>query len=474
MKTTTTTGIEIAVVGTALRVPRAATAEEFFERLCRGEELIRGLDDATLRANGVSEAELANAHYVKAAGYLDGRFGFDAGFFDYKPREAEFMDPQLRLLHECCWEALESAGCDPQLVGGAIGLYAGSSQNMNWLRAVSQHVGDRIGDIYDLKMLYQREFFPTRVSYRLNLKGPAIGIDTTCSTSLVALHLAAQGLLSGDCDVALAGGVCISPLLKGYQYHEGMIQSPDGRCRPFDALAGGTVPGQGIGIVALKRLDDAIADRNPILAVLKASAVNNDGNDKVGYTAPSVSGQSRAIRAALELAEIDAGGIDFVECHGTATRVGDPIEVEALAQAYGRAGASCLIGSVKSNIGHPDVAAGILGFIKAVMAVKHGVLPPSLHYTQPNPIIGFEGNRFVVNSTLAPLAQAERPLSLAAAVRPQHRCAAPLRRQTARGSGCGPGLDRRAVGHPPAGTPPLPAARATGGRHTGAVRGPAR
>jgi non-ribosomal peptide synthase protein (TIGR01720 family) len=412
MKQTHTTGLEIAVVGMALRLPRAADTEEFFGHLCRGEELIRFFDDDTLRAQGVPEADIANPAYVKAAGYLDGRFEFDADFFDYKAREAEFMDPQLRLLHECCWEALEAAGCDPHMGASAIGLYAGSSQNMNWLRAVAQHVGDKIGEIYDLKMLYQREFFPTRISYRLNLKGPAIGIDSTCSTSLVALHMAAQGLLSGDCDVALAGGACVSPLVKGYAYHEGMIQSPDGRCRAFDAQANGTVPGQGVGIVALKRLDDAIADGNPILAVLKASAINNDGNDKVGYTAPSVSGQSRVIRSALELAEVEPRDIDFVECHGTATRIGDPIEVEALGQAYGARDAAgpCLIGSVKSNIGHLDAAAGIMGFIKAVLALRHEVLPPSLHYTRPNPMIAFERGGFAVNTALTPLEQAVRPL----------------------------------------------------------------
>ena len=412
MKQTHTTGLEIAVVGMALRLPRAADTEEFFGHLCRGENLIRFFDDDTLRAHGVPEADIANPAYVKAAGYLDGRFEFDADFFDYKAREAEFMDPQLRLLHECCWEALEAAGCDPQLGTGAVGLYAGSSQNMNWLRAVAQHVGDKIGEVYDLKMLYQREFFPTRISYRLNLKGPAIGIDSTCSTSLVALHMAAQGLLSGDCDVALAGGACVSPLVKGYMYHEGMIQSPDGHCRAFDAQANGTVPGQGVGIVALKRLDDAIADGNPILAVLKASAINNDGNDKVGYTAPSVAGQNRVIRSALDLAEVTSGDVDFVECHGTATRIGDPIEVEALGQAYGAhdAAAPWLIGSVKSNIGHLDAAAGIMGFIKAVLAVRHGVLPPSLHYTQPNPMIAFERDGFAVNTALAKLEQSARPL----------------------------------------------------------------
>jgi len=412
MKQTHTTGLEIAVVGMALRLPRAADTEEFFGHLCRGEELIRFFDDDTLRAHGVPEADIANPAYVKAAGYLDGRFEFDADFFDYKAREAEFMDPQLRLLHECCWEALEAAGCDPQLGAGAVGLYAGSSQNMNWLRAVAQHVGDKIGEVYDLKMLYQREFFPTRISYRLNLKGPAIGIDSTCSTSLVALHMAAQGLLSGDCDVALAGGACVSPLVKGYMYHEGMIQSPDGHCRAFDTQANGTVPGQGVGIVALKRLDDAIADGNPILAVLKASAINNDGNDKVGYTAPSVAGQSRVIRSALDLAEVAPGDVDFIECHGTATRIGDPIEVEALGQAYGARGAAapCLIGSVKSNIGHLDAAAGIMGFIKAVLAVRHGVLPPSLHYTQPNPMIAFERNGFAVNTALTTLEHCARPL----------------------------------------------------------------
>lgn len=413
MKQTHSSGLDVAVVGIGLRLPLASDAETFFERLCRGEEFIRAIGDEELQRQGVAEEELSGADYVKSAGYLDGRFEFDADFFGYSPREAEFMDPQLRLLHECCWEALESAGCDPELIGDRlIGLYVGSSQNMHWLRAVSQHVGDKLGEIYDLKMLYQREFFTTRVAYCLNLKGPALGLDTTCSTSLVAVHMAAQGLLSGDCDLALAGGVCVSPLLKGYTYHEGMIQSPDGHCRPFDAAARGTVPGQGVGVVALRRLEDAIADGNPIYAVLKSSAINNDGNDKVGYTAPSVSGQSRLIRAAMELAEVDADGIDFVECHGTATRIGDPIEVEALNQALGARGdgRSCLIGSVKSNVGHLDAAAGIVGFIKAVLSLKHGRLPPSLHYERPNPMIEFGRGHLQVNRELSRLEHPQRPL----------------------------------------------------------------
>ena len=406
----TATGLEIAVVGMAVRLPLATDVEQFWAHLAQGRELIRFFTDDELRVRGVPETELASPAYVRALACLEAPFQFDSRFFGYTPREAEFMDPQLRLLHECCWEALESGGCDPRL-GEIVGLYAGSAQNLNWLKALSQHVGDNVTELYDLQMLCHREFFNTRVAYRLNLQGPVLSIDTTCSTSLVAVHIAAQGLLSGDCDVALAGGVTVSPLIKGYVYHEGMIQSPDGHCRPFDAEAHGTVPGHGVGIVALKRLESAIADGNPIHAVLRASAVNNDGHDKVGYPAPSVTGQAKVIRAALDLAQLGADDIDFIECHGTATRIGDPIEVEALTQAYAARTRTprCRIGSVKSNLGHLDAAAGIAGLIKAVLSVRNELLPPSLHFTTPNPLTGLVNGPLEVNSELTSIARPDRP-----------------------------------------------------------------
>ncbi|CAH9063369.1 D-alanine--D-alanyl carrier protein ligase [Pseudoalteromonas holothuriae] len=403
-------GLEVAVVGLSLRLPACVDAATFWQNLSEGNELIKFFSEEQLRSYGVSESLLQQENYVKAGAFLDEPFQFDAEFFNYVPREAEFMDPQLRLLHECSWQALQDAGCNPHTTDQAVGMYCGSAQNINWLRQVSNHVGDGVGEVYDLKMLYQREFFNTRVAYNLNFNGPSLTIDSTCSTSLVAIHLAAQGLLSGDCDVALAGGVCVSPLTKGYSYHKGMIQSADGHCRTFDAQANGTVPGNGIGLVALKRLEDAIADGNHIYGVLKGSAINNDGSAKPGYTAPSVKGQKQVINLATDNAEVDPDSIDFIECHGTATKIGDPIEVQALQQAYGDKGDQCLIGSVKSNVGHLDAAAGVIGFIKAIMSVHHKSLPASLHFTQLNENINFSDSKFAVNDTLRQLDNEHRPL----------------------------------------------------------------
>ncbi|MBE0377184.1 hybrid non-ribosomal peptide synthetase/type I polyketide synthase [Pseudoalteromonas prydzensis] len=403
-------GLEVAVVGMSLRLPHCETVDEFWQALSQGSELIKFYNDDEMTRYGVSSEELGQKNYVKAGAFLDNPFQFDADFFNYVAREAEFMDPQLRLLHECSWQALQDAGCNPESTSDAIGLYCGSAQNMNWLRLVSQHLGESVGEVYELQMLFQREFFNTRMAYNMNLQGPAITIDSSCSTSLVAIHMAVQGLLSGDCDLALSGGVCISPLVKGYSYHEGMIQSPDGHCRAFDAGANGTVPGNGVGIVALKRLEDAIVDGNHIYAVLKGSAINNDGHAKPGYTAPSVKGQKRVIESAIEAAGVDVEQVDFIECHGTATKIGDPIEVEALNQAYGTQGDNCYIGSVKSNVGHLDSAAGVIGFIKAALALKHEVLPASLHYNSSNGNIDFSKTRLSVNTEQTTLNNEERPL----------------------------------------------------------------
>ncbi|MCP4154579.1 MAG: polyketide synthase, partial [bacterium] len=249
------------------------------------------------------------------------------------------------------------------------------------------------------KLLLNSNFFSTLIAYKLNLKGPAVTLQTACSTSLVAVHTACRALLTGECDMALAGGVTLSfPQKKGYLYQEGMILSPDGHCRPFDAKAGGTVAGEGVGIVLLKRLANALDDGDNIHAVIKGSAINNDGNRKVGYTAPSVEGQAACVKAALEMAEVDPAGIGYIETHGTATPMGDPIEIEALKQVFKETGkkAEICIGAVKSNIGHIDSAAGIAGFIKTVLTLKHRLIPPTLHFETPNPIIDIQNSPFYV------------------------------------------------------------------------------
>jgi amino acid adenylation domain-containing protein/non-ribosomal peptide synthase protein (TIGR01720 family) len=416
-----TNGLEVAIVGMSLRLPHCETVESFWRNLCKGEELIKFYDDEELLAKGVCPKQLSQSNYIKAGGFIDKPFQFDADFFNYVPREAQYMDPQLRLLHEVSWQALQDAESMPKQTEGDIGLYCGSAQNIKWLNLLAEQVDENSGETYELQMLCKREFFNTRLAYNMNLTGPAISVDSTCSTSLVAIHLAAQGLLSGDCDVALAGGVCVSPAVKGYSYHEGMIQSPDGHCRSFDAEAKGTVPGNGLGMVALKRLDDAIEDGNHIYAVIKGSAINNDGHAKPGYTSPSVKGQKRVIEKALEIADIAADEIDFVECHGTATTIGDPIEVEALTQAFQQQhqdesdvdnGDSnpCYIGSVKSNVGHLDAAAGVIGFIKATLSLQNNRLPPTLHYKKTNENINFSRSNLVVNDTLRSLENTQRPL----------------------------------------------------------------
>lgn len=414
-------GLEIAVVGMSLRLPHCATVDAFWQSLSEGKELIKFYDDQQLLDKGVDAQLLGQDNYVKAGGFIDKPFQFDADFFDYVPREAQYMDPQLRLLHEVSWQALQDASCLPNQTDGDIGLYCGSAQNISWLNLVAEQVGSASGEFYELQMLCKREFFNTRLAYNLNLTGPAVAIDSTCSTSLVAIHMASQGLLSGDCDVALAGGVCVGPQVKGYSYHEGMIQSPDGHCRPFDAKAKGTVPGNGLGMVVLKRLEEAIEEGDKIYAVIKGSAINNDGNAKPGYTSPSVKGQKRVIEKTLDIADVNADEIDFVECHGTATTIGDPIEVEALLQAFnqntGDKGKSdehqshrCYIGSVKSNVGHLDAAAGVIGFIKAALALQNSHLPASLHYQNSNENIDFNRGFLTVNDTYRTLENEHRPL----------------------------------------------------------------
>jgi acyl transferase domain-containing protein/acyl carrier protein len=396
----------IAIIGMAARFPGANDIAEFWENLRAGRESIRRLSDEELSAAGVPQATLDHPGYVKAAATLEEIDLFDAAFFDCSPREATFIDPQQRLLLEYAWRALDDAGYSGGCGSDAVGVYAGIKMNTYIadffanaeLFAPEDHVQIMMGN-GDFSL-------STRISYKLDLKGPSYMLQTACSTSLAAVHLACQALLLDECRMALAGAAAVDiPHIAGYYYQEGGPASPDGHCRPFDAQAQGTVFGSGIGMVVLKRLDDALADGDRIYAVIRGTAVNNDGAVKASFTAPSVEGQTRVILEALACADVSADTISYVEAHGTATPLGDPIEIMALNNAF-RASTPrvgfCRIGSVKGNVGHLDAAAGLAGLIKTVLALQHRQLPPSLHYTRPNPEIDFSRSPFVVNTTLAP------------------------------------------------------------------------
>ncbi|TLW94620.1 amino acid adenylation domain-containing protein [Saccharomonospora piscinae] len=394
----------VAVIGMAARMPGAPEIDSFWRNLRSGVESVTELDDDTLIANGADPAMLAEHRYVRSVITLAGIEEFDAGFFGFSPRDAAILDPQQRLFLECAWQALEDAAVVPGAGDASIGVYAASTLSgyllANLLRG---RVYDASPDSFQLLVANDKDYLASRVSYQFDLDGPAVAVQTACSSSMVAVHLGAQALLSYECDVALAGGVTVRvPHGNGYLHQEGSIFSADGHCRPFDARATGTAIGSGAGAVVLKRLDDAVADGDRIDAVLLGSAMNNDGASKVGYTAPSVEGQARAVAGALAVAGVSPETVDAVEAHGTGTPLGDPIEVAALTKVFGEGtGRShpCLLGSVKSNIGHLDSAAGIASFIKAVLQLREGELVPSLNFTEPNPEIDFNRTPFRVATT---------------------------------------------------------------------------
>lgn len=397
-------GGDIAIVGIAGRFPGANNIDAFWNNLCEGIESVSTLSPIELLESGVTPELFGRANYVPARAVLEGIDLFDAEFFNVTPKEAELMDPQQRLFLECAWEALEHAGYNPELYRGSIGVYGGSSTSGYLFNLFSDRVLLQSAADMMAMLGVEKDSLSTRVSYKLNLEGPSLAVQTACSTSLVAVHLACQGLLNGECNMALAGGVSINvPQKVGYLYHEGGIASPDGHCRTFDADAKGTIGGSGVGIVLLKRLAEALNDGDHIWAVIKGSAVNNDGASKVGYTAPRIEGQAKVIRAAQLAAHVAADSITCVEAHGTGTPMGDPIEVAALTQAFRAETARngfCAIGSVKTNIGHLDAAAGIAGLIKTVLALHHKQIPPSLHFVKPNPHVDFSKTPFYVNSKL--------------------------------------------------------------------------
>jgi phthiocerol/phenolphthiocerol synthesis type-I polyketide synthase E len=400
------TGTEIAIIGMAGRFPGAKTVDELWRNLRDGVESITYFTDEELLAAGVNRALLQDPDYVKAAAVMDGIDLFDASFFGYTSREAQLMDPQHRVLLECASDALEDAGYDPESLHGSVGVFAGATINTYLLVNLFSNP-DLINalDLVQINITNGADFLTTRISYKLNLKGPSHLVQSACSTSLVAVHIACQNLLNEECDMALAGGVSINQkLLRGYRYIDGGIASPDGRCCAFDAAAQGTLFGSGVGMVVLKRLKDALADGDSIRAVIKGSAVNNDGALKVGYTAPSVEGQAQVISEALANAGVPAETISYVEAHGTGTSLGDPVEVQALTKAF-RASTQkkgfCAIGSIKTNLGHLDAAAGVTSLIKTVLALNHRSLPPSLHFQRPNPNIDFANSPFYVNAKLS-------------------------------------------------------------------------
>jgi acyl transferase domain-containing protein len=396
---------DIAIVGMACRFPGARNADQFWWNLENGLEAVAFFSDEELKASGVAAHLLDDPRYVRAKAVLDEIEFFDAAFFGFSPREAQILDPQHRFFLECAWEALENSGYCAQSYDGRIGVYAGAGMNSYLFNLYSNRGLIESLDPFQLLISSDKDYLTTRVSYKLGLSGPSIAVQTACSTSLVAVHLACQSLLSGECDMALAGGVSVTvPQKSGYIYQEGSFLSPDGHCRAFDAEARGTIPGDGVGIVVLKRVEDALADRDTIHAVVKGSAINNDAAMKAGYTAPSVSAQARVIAEAQAMARVSADTISYVETHGTGTALGDPVEIAALTKAF-RAGtkrkAYCAIGSVKTNIGHLDTAAGVAGLIKVVKALEAKKLPPSLNFRHPNPQLDLENSPFYVNTRLA-------------------------------------------------------------------------
>ncbi len=397
----------IAIIGMAGRFPGANNIDEFWQHLRDGVESVTHFSDEELKAEGVDRDLLSNPRYVKAAAIIDDIDMFDAAFFGFTAREAELTDPQHRIFMECAWEALEHAGYNPQASEHLIGLFAGSSTNAYlYSNILSNRDIVKSAGMLQIMLGNDKDHLATRVSYKLNLKGPSLAVQTACSTSLVAVHIACQNLLHYQCDIALAGGISIKvPQKSGYLHAEGSITSPDGHCRAFDADAQGVIGGSGAGVVVLKRLAEAVADGDYIHAIIRGSAVNNDGGEKVGYTAPGIEGQAAVIVAALAAAEVEAGSISYVETHGTGTKLGDPIEVSALTRAF-RATTDrkqfCAIGSVKTNIGHLDAAAGVAGLIKTILALKNRMLIPSLNFNQPNPQIDFAASPFYVNTQSTP------------------------------------------------------------------------
>ena len=406
---------DIAIVGMAGRFPGARNLESYWRLIASGQPGTIRRTREELVASGVSTELASHPDYVPVSGMLEDVEAFDAPFFDIGPRDAALMDPQHRHFLECCWEALEDAGHPPSKFGGSIGVYAGSGMNGYLIHNLltNPEMTDSLGMFVVRHTSNDKDFLATGVSYKLNLRGPSVNVQTACSTSLVAIHLAAQSLLANECDMALAGGVTIEvPHGAGYLYRDGEILSQDGVCRAFDAQSSGTILTSGAGVVVLRRLGDALRDRDHIHAVIKATAINNDGAGKVGYLAPSVEGHAAVVIEAQELAGIEPESIQYVEAHGTGTPVGDPIEVAALTQAFRRstrATGFARLGSAKPTVGHLDTAAGVASVIKTALALEHQSLPPMAGYTEPNPLLDLESTPFLLSGDTAPWPRGNEP-----------------------------------------------------------------
>jgi acyl transferase domain-containing protein/thioesterase domain-containing protein len=399
---------DVAIVGIGLRFPGALDAAKFWSNLRSGVVSGQDFAESELAARGVPARLLHHPAYVRRGYPLEDFDHFDAEFFGFSPKDASILDPQHRQFLECAWEALEDAGHPPESIHGPVGVFAGCGMGSYlWSNVLTNPaLVESVGMFLLRHTGNDKDFLTTRVSYCLDLRGPSVNVQTACSTSLVATHLAVQSLLSGECDVALAGGVTIDlPHGVGYLYRENEILAPDGRCCAFSDRSRGTVFGSGVGVVALRRLEDALRDGDRVYAVIKGSAVNNDGASKVSYLAPSVDGQAAAVAEALAAADVDAGTIEMLEAHGTGTPIGEPIEVAAMTQAFSRSTSRrqyCGVGSVKANIGHLDTAAGVASLIKAALALHHGEIPPLPEFTAPNPAIPFASSPFYVVDQLRP------------------------------------------------------------------------
>lgn len=406
------TGLEIAVIGMSGRYPESDTLAQFWNNLVTGKNSFTHFSEEELKENGVTQEEYNNKDYIKVKPFLDNVFDFDAELFGYTSWEAEYMDPQIKLFHECVYHALEDAGYDAEQYDGRIGLYSGASMDLQWLKCLLMSQKKMNNNILETSVVSSKDFISQLISYNMNLTGPSVSISSACSTALTSIHTACSGLLLGDCHMAVAGGVTINqPSKSGYEYCEGSIYSKDGRLRPYDEEACGTVFGEGGGAVVLKRLSDAIEDNDHIYAVIRATACNNDGSRKVGFTAPSVEGQKELIQTAFEMGEVDPSSIQIIEGHGTGTNVGDPIEVEALKQAFDTEEKQiCALGSVKGNIGHLNAGAGVASFMKAALALKHEVIPPASQYDVPNRKMKIEETPFYINKEPVPMVRKGAPL----------------------------------------------------------------
>ena len=406
----------IAVVGMAARLPGANTVSAFWDNLRRGEESIVTLAEDDLLAEGIPEKSLANPAYVRRAALVDGIDEFDADFFGFTPQVARSTDPQHRLFLQTAWHAIEDAGYDPAEIEGSVGVYATSTTSGYLLHNImSNHdpnvvMGQGITfDMVNLSLQNDKDYLATKVAHAFNLRGPALSVQTACSSALVAVHLACQSILNGECEMALAGGASLRiPHHVGYWYAPGSMVSPTGHCRPFDVRSDGTIFGSGVGVVVLKALQDAVDDGDRIHAVIRGSALNNDGSTKMTYAAPNAAGQADVVAEAQAIAEVDPSEVSYIETHGTGTPLGDPIEIEGLRQAFAVSekdrAAPCFIGSVKSNIGHLESAAGIASLIKAILCLKHRAIPATLHYTSPNPELHIDNGPFRVRSEYGPWA----------------------------------------------------------------------